>query len=94
MKKLTLLAGLTAGYVLGTRDGRERYEQIKERAAMLWSDPKVRGNAAAARDLVQEKAPDLAGKVFGLVGKGEAVRSTSDPGPAPSPVTTTSGGAA
>lgn len=25
-----LLAGLAAGYVLGTRDGRERYEQLVE----------------------------------------------------------------
>ena len=30
--KLTLLAGLAAGYVLGTRAGRERYEQIRQAA--------------------------------------------------------------
>ena len=28
MMKLRFLAGLAAGYVLGTREGRERYEQI------------------------------------------------------------------
>jgi hypothetical protein len=49
VKKLTLLAGVAIGYVLGSRAGRERYEQIKAGAS------KVAHNAtgpAAAKDQV------------------------------------------
>jgi hypothetical protein len=38
--KAGLVIGLAAGYVLGTRAGRERYEQIKTQAAKVWElDP-------------------------------------------------------
>ncbi len=38
--KVGLIVGLAAGYVLGTRAGRERYEQIKEQALKVWhTDP-------------------------------------------------------
>lgn len=40
MKKLILLATAAAGYVLGARAGRERYEQIMRQA------DKVRNNVA------------------------------------------------
>jgi hypothetical protein len=39
--KLALIVGAGAGYVLGTRDGRQRYEQLKAKAQTLWEDPKV-----------------------------------------------------
>ncbi len=55
--KAALLVGLATGYVLGTRDGRERYEQIKGQANKLWNDPKVQEKAGQAQDLVKEKAP-------------------------------------
>ncbi|WP_460772911.1 hypothetical protein [Microbacterium sp. GXF7504] len=38
--KAGLIIGLAAGYVLGTRAGRERYEQIKGAAQKVWNlDP-------------------------------------------------------
>lgn len=38
--KVGLVIGLAAGYVLGSRAGRERYEQIKEQAMKAWhTDP-------------------------------------------------------
>jgi hypothetical protein len=39
--KIALVIGAAAGYVLGTRDGRQRYDQIKSKAESLWQDPKV-----------------------------------------------------
>ncbi len=39
--KLTFLAGLAVGYVLGARAGRERYEQITRTARRLRDNPTV-----------------------------------------------------
>ena len=35
--KTGLVIGLAGGYVLGTRAGRERYEQIKAQADKVWN---------------------------------------------------------
>ena len=39
--KLTLLAGFGAGYVLGARAGRGRYDEIVGKARDVWQDPRV-----------------------------------------------------
>lgn len=41
--KAALVVGLVAGYVLGARAGRERYEQIKGQAEKVWEQPAVQG---------------------------------------------------
>ena len=41
--KAALVVGLVAGYVLGARAGRERYEQIKGQAEKVWDQPAVQG---------------------------------------------------
>lgn len=67
--KLAVLAGVGVGYVLGTRAGRERYEQMRAQAQRLWQDPRVeqkrqqaahvaRDQAAAAKDAVTEKVTE------------------------------------
>jgi hypothetical protein len=61
--KASLIIGLATGYVLGTRDGRARYEQIKSQANRLWNDPTVQKNVAQAQDVVKEKAPQVQAKV-------------------------------
>ena len=58
--KILLLTGLAVGYVLGTRAGRERYEEIKTAANKLWSDPRVQKPVKQAEDFVKDKAPEVA----------------------------------
>jgi hypothetical protein len=39
--KAAFVAGVAVGYVAGTRDGRERYVQIRSHADRLWHHPGV-----------------------------------------------------
>jgi hypothetical protein len=61
--KASLVLGIAAGYVLGTRDGRERYEQITSQVNRLWNDPTVQRNVSQAQHVVKEKAPQVQAKV-------------------------------
>jgi len=65
MKKLTILIAGGVGYVLGTRAGRERYEQIKGLATRVKDDPRVQEKAQQATELAKEKAPVVKDKVAG-----------------------------
>ena len=58
--KILLLTGLAVGYVLGTRAGRERYEEIKAAANKLWNDPRVQKPVHQAQDFAKDKAPEVA----------------------------------
>jgi hypothetical protein len=60
---LKLLAGLAAGYVLGARAGRERYERIAEATRRLAERPEIReltGKVRAGLGAGLEKAADTA----------------------------------
>lgn len=63
MKKLLVLAAAGIGYVLGSRAGRGRYEQLKRTADKLRNDPRVQQKAHQAADLVKEQAPVVKDKV-------------------------------
>ena len=73
--KLSFLVGLGAGYVLGARSGRERYEQIAAKAQGLWHDPRVQEKAEQAQQLARQKAGQaqqvVKDKVSGPTGTGE-----------------------
>ncbi|MGW1276762.1 YtxH domain-containing protein [Streptomyces tsukubensis] len=61
--KLTFLAGLGVGYVLGTRAGRERYEQLRKSVRELSQNPAVRNAAESAA----QNSRHLAGKALHVV---------------------------
>jgi len=52
--KATFLAGLATGYVLGSRAGRARYEQIRQAARSFLDSPAV----ASATSALQQQAGD------------------------------------
>ena len=54
--KLWILVGFGAGYVLGARAGRERYDEIVAKAQELWHHPRVQEKAGEAQQVVQDKA--------------------------------------
>ncbi|WP_433828929.1 hypothetical protein ACQP2E_06385 [Actinoplanes sp. CA-015351] len=47
--KLMFLTGLAAGFVLGTRAGREKYEEIRANAQKIWENPTVQEAAGVAQ---------------------------------------------
>lgn len=63
MKKLTLLIAAGAGYVLGTRAGRERYEQIKTQANKAWQTAPVQSAKEDVQDAAKQTASTVGAKV-------------------------------
>jgi hypothetical protein len=85
--KILLVTGLAIGYVLGTRAGREKYEEIKAAANKLWHDPRVQKQVHEAGDFVKDKAPDVAESVADGVKK--VVSQVSGKSTTPAKATTT-----
>lgn len=57
--KAGLVIGLAVGYVLGTRAGRERYEQIKAQWLKVWNTEPVQTQVAKAKDFARSSAMAL-----------------------------------
>lgn len=72
--KLKFLVGLGAGYVLGTRQGREQYDKIVDKAQSLWRNPKVQDAAGKVQNVAEEKVGDTFG---GSSSAGSRTSSTS-----------------
>lgn len=79
MKKLTILISGAVGYVLGTRAGRERYEQIKGLAVRVKDDPRVQEKAQQAVDTAKAQAPAVKDKLTEAADTARAKVSGSDP---------------
>ena len=62
--KVGLVIGLAAGYVLGTRAGRERYEQIKEQALKVWNLDPVQKQVDRAKDFTASTAMAIPGALW------------------------------
>ena len=72
MRKLMLLGSFSLGYVLGTRAGRERYEQIMGTVNKVKNDPRVQEKAHQAVDVAKQQAPVVADKVTAAAGAATA----------------------
>ena len=49
--------GIVVGYVLGTRDGRERYDAMKAKLMEVWEDPRVTKARKDVEAYAREQAP-------------------------------------
>ncbi|GAA4146602.1 YtxH domain-containing protein [Actinomadura keratinilytica] len=66
--RATFIAGAAVGYVLGTRAGRERYEQIRRMTRRLMENPTVQETAGLLRARGEELAGAAKGKAGELAG--------------------------
>ncbi|WP_022902010.1 hypothetical protein [Humibacter albus] len=57
--KVLFVVGLGVGYVLGTRAGRKRYEQIKAAASRVWDSPMVQRQVHTVQDYAADRIGDL-----------------------------------
>ncbi|MGC5076336.1 hypothetical protein [Agrococcus sp. DT81.2] len=57
--RILFVVGLGAGYVLGAKAGRQRYEQIASAADKVWNSPSVAKQRHEVQHFVETKAPKL-----------------------------------
>lgn len=86
--KILFVAGLGLGYILGTRAGREKYDELKTAALKVWNDPRVQKQVDAVEDFVKDKAPEVADFVTDNAKK--VVGKVSSKTPAKKPATRSS----
>lgn len=67
IRKTTFLVGAAAGYVLGARAGRERYEQIVSKAQELWGNPQVQAKVNDLEEGAGTAASTLPERLGGVV---------------------------
>ncbi|WP_241037606.1 hypothetical protein [Blastococcus litoris] len=61
--KLSFLAGFGAGYVLGSKAGRERYEQIRRGWEQAKDDPRLQSIAGVAQAKADDALSSLRAKM-------------------------------
>ena len=78
MGKLTFIAGLAAGYVLGARAGRERYEQIRRTSGKVWNSGPVQKQVVNAKEVARTKAAPVVADMVADAARatGEKLRSS------------------
>lgn len=78
MGKLTFIAGLAAGYVLGARAGRQRYEQIRRTSGKLWNSGPVQKQVGTAKEVARTKAAPVVADLVADAARatGEKLRSS------------------
>lgn len=64
--KIAFVLGAAAGYVLGTRAGRARYEQIKRGATAVWETPVVQQGVQSVKDVAGDGLDSVKHAAFGV----------------------------
>lgn len=87
MSKIPFIIGLGAGYVLGTRAGRERYEKLRAAASHVADQPFVRDRVSraqeAAGEFVRQQGEALTDKVTEAVKERLFAPRPAQPAPGP-----------
>jgi hypothetical protein len=65
MGKILFLAGAATGYVLGSKAGRQAYDQIKGKAQDLWGDPNVQKAVSQVGQVAKDAATVAQSKISG-----------------------------
>lgn len=79
--RIGIVVGLAAGYVLGTRAGRERYEQIKSGFLKVWNTDPVQTQVDKVKDLGKSAALALPSALWdGAVKVTKAATKSGTPG--------------
>lgn len=87
--RLLFVAGAAVGYVLGSRAGRKRYDQIAAAASKVWESPGIQKQVNKAEDYAAVKIGEIPGALVTGVQKIIKVSSNSKPS-TPSAASTTS----
>jgi len=85
MKRLLIVTAGAVGFLLGSRAGREPYEQFMRAIGQLKDDPRVQAKAHQGAQLVREQAPVVADKMADAARTAtdkvtSAVSGSTDPG--------------
>ena len=86
MKRLLIVTAGAVGFLLGSRAGREPYEQFMRAIGQLKDDPRVQAKAHQGAQLVREQAPVVADKMADAARTAtdkvtSAVSGSTDPAP-------------
>lgn len=74
MAKFSFLVGVAAGYVLGARAGKQRYEQIKRASNKVWTSAPVEAKKADLRIAAKTKAAPFVADLVSDAAKATAVK--------------------
>jgi len=77
--KMAFLAGMAVGFVVGTREGRERYDQMVRKARQLMDHPTVqeaKGVVQAQATRLYEEGKEVVSEKIGSTKVGERLRTS------------------
>lgn len=78
MGKILFLAGAATGYVLGSKAGRQAYDQIKGKAQDLWGDPHVQKAVSQAGQVAKDAATVAQSKISGAAKEAKSGDGSDD----------------
>jgi hypothetical protein len=74
--RLLFVTGAAVGYVLGSRAGRKRYDQIASAVSKVWESPGIQKQVNKAEDYVAAKIGEIPGAL--VTGVQKVVQSSSN----------------